>query len=126
MKSALYSLLILLVAFSACTDQKQEGPIGEAKHKTEVQEKEVVITDSTETTYSYKTNFTEEHGWGYVIYNNDKPYINQPHIPAVPGNKGFSTKEKAEKTADFILHKLNNQIFPPSVTKAELDSLGVL
>ncbi|MDF2456563.1 MAG: hypothetical protein K0R51_2556 [Cytophagaceae bacterium] len=67
-----------------------------------------------------------EIGWGYDLYIDGKKTIHQPHIPGVSGMKGFDTKEKAEKTANFVLFKLKNNIMPPSVSKEELDSLGVL
>ena len=52
--------------------------------------------------------------------------INQPHIPSIQGNKAFSSRFKAAIAAQFILDKINNNIFPPSISPEELDSLGVL
>ena len=68
----------------------------------------------------------EDEGWGYVIYNGDKPYINQPHIPAVSGVKPFKNEEDALKTGQFAIYKIEQGILPPTLTKEELDSLGVL
>ena len=68
----------------------------------------------------------EGNGYGYDIYMGDKLYIHQPTIPAVAGNKGFSSSEKAERTAAFVEQKILNNIIPPAVTPEELDSLGVL
>ena len=65
-------------------------------------------------------------GFGYDIYKDDAVYIHQPHIPAVGGNNGFSTEAKAKKAAGFVAYKIEHNIMPPSVTPAELDSLGVL
>ncbi len=76
--------------------------------------------------YQVKTLFSEEQGWGYQILKNGKPLINQPNIPAVQGNKGFSSKEKAEKTGQFVLSKIHKGQFPPMVTTEELDSLGTI
>ena len=76
--------------------------------------------------FTVKTIFSPDIGWGYQILNNDKLYINQPHIPAVAGIKGFSDESKAKITADFMIYKLNNGIFPPTISVEELDSLGVL
>lgn len=64
--------------------------------------------------------------WGYDIYVFGGLLVHQPHIPAIPGNAGFKSEEKARKTAEFVVHKLRNNIMPPSVTLKELDSLGVL
>ncbi|HRH67618.1 MAG TPA: DUF4907 domain-containing protein [Bacteroidia bacterium] len=65
-------------------------------------------------------------GFGYDILAGGKLYIHQPHIPAIPGNNGFSSAEAAKKAGSFILSKMRKNIMPPSVTKKELDSLGVL
>lgn len=64
--------------------------------------------------------------WGYQIFNNEQLYINQPHIPAVPGNNGFKNAEQAETIGQFMIYKLEQGIVPPSVSIHELDSLGVL
>jgi hypothetical protein len=52
--------------------------------------------------------------------------IDQKHIPVIQGYKSFSSKEKAEKTGNFIVQKMKNGIFPPTLTEQELDSLEVL
>ncbi len=64
--------------------------------------------------------------YGYNILMNGRILIHQPGVPALPGNEGFRTEEAAQKTAEYIIHKLRNNIFPPSMTVQELDSLGVL
>jgi hypothetical protein len=64
--------------------------------------------------------------FGYRILLNRSPIIAQPNIPGLPGNAGFTDSVKAQKTANLILHKIRNNIMPPSVTVEELDSLGVL
>jgi len=66
------------------------------------------------------------HGFGYQIYIDDNLYINQAHLPGLPGLKAFNTSEQAQKAGDFVCYKIRNNIMPPTVTKAELDSLGVL
>lgn len=67
-------------------------------------------------------------GFGYDIFmfNGNSPYVHQPHIPAISGNRGFNTEEQAHKAAELIVYKIKNNIMPPSVTPRELDSLGVL
>ncbi len=65
-------------------------------------------------------------GWGYDIMINGEIHIHQPNIPAVMGNNGFSSEEKALMAGEFVIQKIKNNILPPSVTPEELDSLGVL
>lgn len=65
-------------------------------------------------------------GWGYQILQDGKLAIDQKHIPVIQGCKSFSSKEKAEKTGNFIIQKMKNGVFPPTLTEEELDSLEVL
>ena len=64
--------------------------------------------------------------WGYQLLKDGKLMIDQKNIPAIQGNRGFSTKEKAEVMGSFILQKVKNGGFPPTVSIEEMDSLGVL
>jgi hypothetical protein len=82
--------------------------------------------DFAPSSYSYKVIFDQNNGWGYQIFESDKMVINQTHIPAVPGVKGFSTEENAQITAEYLLKKIKEGIFPPTITAQNLDSLGVL
>lgn len=65
-------------------------------------------------------------GWGYDIYMNGSMYVHQPHIPAISGNKGFRSEADAKRTAELVIHKIKNNIIPPSLSVKELDSLGVI
>lgn len=69
---------------------------------------------------------TGSRGWGYDILVDGQIYIHQPNVPAVMGNNGFSSEEKAREAGEFVIYKIRNNILPPSVTPEELDSLGVL
>lgn len=70
--------------------------------------------------------FEHDKGWGYQLFEGQQLLIHQEHIPSVPGVKGFSSKEKAEIAANFILKEVEKGVFPPTVTPQILDSLGVL
>lgn len=64
-------------------------------------------------------------GFGYDLLNGGKVTIHQPHIPAVSGTSGFSSKEDAEKVGSLMLMKIQKGIMPPTITVEELDSLGI-
>ena len=51
--------------------------------------------------------------------------IKQEHIPAVQGIRSFSSQEQAQKAAEIIKAKLDQGIFPPTKSMAELQSIGV-
>ncbi len=76
---------------------------------------------------AFKTDvFAGSSGWGYRITLNDTiRLIDQPMIPGREGNTGFRTREEAQKTADLVVAKLKKGILPPSVSRKELDSLGI-
>lgn len=92
----------------------QENPYKDAKI-------EVKVFDN-----SKKQSEQKLTGFGYEIYMYDALYITQPNIPAINGNRGFTTKEQAQKVGDLVAYKIHNNIMPPSVTPKELDSLGAL
>lgn len=81
---------------------------------------------SSEKMFSHLITYDEVTGYGYQILENDSLLINQVHIPAVQGINGFSTKEKAERAALYVLEQVKNGIFPPTFTKDKLIELDVL
>lgn len=70
--------------------------------------------------------FVTESGWGYTIFIQGKPYIRQNSIPALEGNRGFHTREKALKAGLLVAYKISHSIFPPTIGKHELDSLHLI
>ena len=73
-----------------------------------------------------KTYANPEGGFGYDVYVHHSIYVHQPSIPAINGNRSFSSAADAKKTGDLVVYKIKNNIMPPSLTVAELDSIGVL
>jgi hypothetical protein len=64
--------------------------------------------------------------FGYDILLYGKTLVHQPNIPGVPGNEGFTTKERARKVAEFVVKKIRNNEIPPTVTIEDLNNMGVL
>ena len=74
---------------------------------------------------TYKIINSEQNTFGYDILDYNRPMIHQPAVPAMPGNKGFATKEDATKVAKLVIQKINKNIMPPSITPQELKSLKI-
>jgi hypothetical protein len=64
--------------------------------------------------------------FGYDIFLYGRPLVHQPNIPGLPGNDGFTTKEKAKKVAEFVVKKIRNNEMPPTVKIEDLNNMGVL
>jgi hypothetical protein len=64
-----------------------------------------------------------ENTLGYDIMMNGKLFIHQPFAPGISGNRGFSSKEKAEWAAKLVIEKINNGIMPPSLSVDEVKQI---
>jgi hypothetical protein len=64
--------------------------------------------------------------FGYDILLYGRPLVHQPNIPGLPGTEGFTTKEKAQTVAEFVVKKIRNNEMPPTVTAEDLNAMGVL
>ena len=70
------------------------------------------------------SSFNVPGGWGYNIMVGHKMFIHQATIPAIAGNKVFTSKDDAERTAKLVIQKIVNKKVP-SVTISNLDSLHI-
>lgn len=129
--------LICIVSFIGCTVNKENSHTQDENNgisrsdtasvkKTDNSDQYGIEQTDSKHTFSARIIFTDSLGWGYQIFDGNKMMINQIHIPAIQGNKGFKSRQSAQITANFVLYKLSNNIFPPTVDAKELDSLGVL
>lgn len=76
--------------------------------------------------YTIKAYLTDSLGWGYTILEGTKVVVNQPHIPAVQGLKGFSSEARAKRAGEEVAFKLEQGIVPPTLTVAELKAIKVI
>ena len=107
-----YSLLLLaLLLVSHCNSGDKHDSNNEATQE-EPQPQDIKLQ-----------TFKSDTGWGYNILIDDKIYVHQPHIPAIPGNRGFKSQEKALFVGNAVLTKVKNGIIPPSLTKEEVMNL---
>jgi len=67
-----------------------------------------------------------DNKFGYSIFIDGQMYIEQKSIPAIEGNKGFDTKEDAEKIAKLAIEKIKQGEMPPTISVDELKGEGVI
>jgi len=75
--------------------------------------------------YQFVVLQNDTGGWYYTIKEGTKSIIVQKSIPAIQGNKAFSDSVQTAKVAMLMTNKMNKGIFPPTVQKADLDSLNI-
>ena len=117
-------LIILVLVFFSCKD---------AVPKKSPENEDLTLTDKPveagkrEKDSSVCEVRTVENslGWGYEVWQNGAMVIKQEHIPAVQGIHAFSSQEQAQKAAEIIKAKIEQGIFPPTMSMAELQSIGV-
>ena len=97
------------------TQDEQAVDATEIGDPTEKQTERVTNSDSE---WTYDVTFISEGNWGYQLFQKGEMVINQTSIPSIQGTNGFDSEEKAERTARFILHKLENGIFKRSMYNA--------
>lgn len=131
-------LIILSLVFSlnACSDEKDSvnQPADSSLNNEQTLTNQPNGNDTaalTENKFEKTPEFTVEtfenakNEWGYRIMQADQIFINQPHIPAVPGRLGFQNEREAGSVGNLVVHKLESGEMPPSVTREELDSLNI-
>jgi hypothetical protein len=125
-------LIILGLIFVSCGDAaNKKNPENSPKNSTKnealsVKDKPVEDEIREKNTSVYDVRTVENaSGWGYEVWQHGAMVIKQEHIPAVQGIRAFSSQEQAQKAAEIIKAKLDQGIFPPTMSMAELQSIGV-
>ena len=125
-------LIILGLIFVSCGDAaNKKNPENSPKNSTKnealsVKDKPVEDEIREKNTSVYDVRTVENaSGWGYEVWKDGAMVIKQEHIPAVQGIRSFSSQEQAQKAAGIIKAKLEQGIFPPTMSMAELQSIGV-
>lgn len=129
-KQLLYITLLALPFFVSCSQNNSsettihstQDSLQQSVTPTTEVKKETIYT----TVIFLSDSLSKVPSYGYDVLMDGNKFIHQPYIPSISGNKGFSSEEKAEATAQLVIFKLKNNIMPPSVSPKELDSLGVL
>jgi Domain of unknown function (DUF4907) len=122
------SFFILCLIFTACNRETGTAGNESQNHPVEIatnENRQEPVQDSS-ITFKIIPGENGAVGFGYDIFVDGKLYVHQPTIPAVPGNRAFSTEQKAAQAAQLVVFKIQNQILPPTVEVRELDSLHLL
>lgn len=99
-------------------------PVSTLQHKMPVVQKQV--SPPAKGKISYKISTAADHSFGYDIYQDGRLLVHQPVIPCVSGTRGFTKKTDAQKTALLVIQKIRRGIMPPTVSKNELQAIGVV
>jgi hypothetical protein len=76
--------------------------------------------------FHFTTMKNDTGGWYYQVLKGDKRFIIQKHIPAIQGVFAFSDSIQAAKVANLMCRKLDQGLFPPSISVQEIDSLKII
>jgi hypothetical protein len=117
------SIAILLALFTFTGFPKIAVSANEITGKKEVKQKNNPYANAEIT---IKIIPSVKKTFGYDILLHGRPLIHQPNIPGLPGNEGFTTKERAKKVAKFVVRKVRNNEMPPTVTIDDLNKMNVL
>ncbi|SHI29273.1 protein of unknown function [Hymenobacter daecheongensis DSM 21074] len=125
----LRTLLVIasLTALAACSSTPAEAPAATpasaAVTTTPAATPPARATPAAD--FTSETFANADGSFGYRIRQRGRPFIEQPNVPGRPGVRGFATAAQARQVADLVQAKLGRGQMPPSVTEAELDSLGL-
>ena len=114
---------VLLMLFIVASLPRTSLSAGEAANKKEVKEQKNPYANA-EITIRIIPSVNNTLGYDILLYG--RPLVHQPNIPGLPGNEGFSTKERAKTVAEFVVKKIRNNEMPPTVTIEDLNNMGVL
>jgi hypothetical protein len=78
---------------------------------------------SAQSAYRYQIIEAPEKTFGYDVYRDEALYIHQPHIPGMPGVKGFAREEQAKRAAELMVEKMKNGIVPPTLSEEEITDI---
>lgn len=125
MRWMISSLMVAACAGLMCCGGKQEKESAAAQVEAVAADSITTKAMAAEATavYSLQIIAAPENTFGYDILKDNKPFIHQPHVPGMPGIKGFAKETQARKAAEVMIEKLNNNIVPPTISEEELKAI---
>lgn len=117
------TIAIIALAYGCHSEKTKAVP--KSTNKTDSTEHRIQADPGKTGNYIEVFKLSDKEEWGYDVHIDGQHVIRQENIPGLQTMKGFNTKEDAKKVAEFVLQKIENEIFPPTVSKKELDSLAI-
>jgi hypothetical protein len=114
-KKVIVLLCLTVLDYAAIAQEKKETKVEFPK-----------AADFNNAKLNYKIIPGEHNGFGYDIYSNGRLTIHQATIPAVAGNNGFKTKDKAERVAKLVIEKIKKGEMPPTLSIEEMKKLKAI
>ena len=94
------------------------------QEKDTAAEQSAPLPDSTAvaplSNFRYQIIEAPENTFGYDVYRDDALFIHQPHVPGMPGVKGFEREDQAKKAAELMIGKMKDGVMPPTLTEEEI------
>lgn len=117
-------LFVFLFCVLSCSPENK--PSGE-KEPIGVSEKydSSAVRRGENQTVDYGILRNEDGSYGYEIKINGVVKIRQKHIPCITGVLGFISEDDAKKCAHLASRKILQNVFPPSISIEELDSMKI-
>ena len=134
-----FIVLFIITLFLNCTSHGQESTpqaqikkidstamISDSAAQALRKQKEDLAKKMSTAQITYFIIKAPDEKFGYTIFIDGQMYIEQKSIPAIQGNKGFDTKEDAEKIAKLVIEKIKHGEMPPAISVEELKGHGVI
>jgi hypothetical protein len=111
----------LLVLAMGCGNNISEGKIQTSNSGGRINESEV-----RSAYIKFRSFQNSDSTWGFTIFVNSRPFLHYRKIPLTGANKGFMSKNDAEKVAGIFVRMIQAGDYNPELNKKSLDSLEIL
>ncbi len=125
MRIAILGIAMMLFACNNDQGAKTQSETSAADSiKTSTPQQPSSNTPPVEITYSITDE--RENTFGYYIFFDGNMVHSFPPTPNYAYEKGFKTREDADKAAQIALNKIRKGQMPPTVTEEELREAGII
>ena len=110
--------MLLAALMFGCGKQEKETATGHSDQVLAAADSSAVA--AAPANYRYQIIEAPENTFGYDVYRDEALFIHQPHIPGMPGIKGFAREDQARKAAELMIEKMKNGVVPPTLSEEEI------